>query len=342
MQVRILSIDGGGAKGIVSAIILEYIEGKLQELAKNPKVRLSDFLDFISGTAVGAITSSLIITPDKDGKPAYTMKDIVSAIFNFSNVYYREKNWKTLWGLTGPIYPYEKIELLHIKYFNHWKMKDLLLPIAIPGYDILNRKPIIFTNKNGSDEYEDYCVKDIVQGSCCSPHFIQPKEFRDGVNNNIIINANVFANNPSMIAYIEAGKTPTIINKFKRITPENTFLVSLGAGLSKYKKYTSKDVKHWNKGSWFHLLTSVNMQSSTIISEYEIKSLFKSYNMEDHYIRIEPDIMLGSQNIMDTSQKNMLHLMQDANNYIMNNKNILDNIALHLFNQDEKYSTMLF
>jgi hypothetical protein len=45
---------------------------------------------------------------------------------------------------------------------------------------------------------------------------------------------------------------------------------------------------------------------------------------------------------MDTSQENMLHLHQDAVNYVQANKHLLDDIALTLFNQDEKYSTMLF
>jgi len=342
MQVRILSIDGGGAKAIIPAIILQYIEAKLQELAKNPKVHLSDFLDFVAGTAAGAIISTLIITPNKNGKPAFYIGDVVNSLDNFAASYYRKKNWRTLWGYYGAQYPREQVEGVHIQYFDHWKMKDLLLPTAIPGYDILNRKPIIFTNKNGSTEYCDYFAKDVVQGSGASPHFINPKEFRDGIHKNIIINSNVLANNPAMIAYIEAGKTPQIIDKFKRVTPENTFMVSLGTGLAKYQKYTSKDVKHWNKSSWFSLLTSMNIQSSTILAEYEIRNLYKSYNMEDNYIRIEPEVIMGSSNIMDTSEKNMLQLRQDATNYIMANKKLLDNIALTLFNQDERVSKLLF
>lgn len=336
MQVRILSIDGGGAKGIVPAIILDYIEKKLQELAKNPKVRLSEFLDFVAGTAAGSIISSLIITPDSNGKPAFSMKDIIPIIFEFNEVLYQNK--RKYWKKTDL---QEKITGTHIKYFDHWKMKDLLLPIAITGYDILNETPIIFTNKDESKKYENLLVKDIVMGSCAHPVLMDPIDFRDGIGRHIIVNANVIANNPSMIAYIEASKTPEIIDKFKRITPDNTFLLSVGTGKTpRIEKFPG--IEKLSKNKWFDLLIKMNIQSSTIIAEYESRCMYESYNMKDHYIRIEPEIILSDFDILNSSEKNMLHLHQDAVNFVNGNKGMLDDIALHLFNQDERYSTMLF
>ena len=341
MQVRILTIDGGGAKSIIPAVILEYIEGKLQELAKNPKVRLCDFLDFVAGTAAGAIITTMMITPDEHGRPAYSAKQIVENLFDFGTVYYRKKDWRTLWGLRGAKYPEEAVNAMHIKYFNHWKLKDLLLPTAIPGYDILNRKPVIFTNKDGSNKHEDYFAKDIVRGSGASPAWIAPAEFRDGTHKNLIVNGNVIANNPAMIAFIEATKTPQIIDKFKRLTPDNTFLLSLGTGVSKFHQFNVRDVKRWNKGNWYDLLMSMGIESSTIIAEYKVRSFFDAFKT-NNYIRINPEIRLGEENIMNTSNKNLCNLLQDANNYIAANHELLDEIALHLFNQDERYSTMLF
>ncbi len=342
MQARILSIDGGGAKGIVPAVILEHIENKLQDLAKNPAVRLSDFLDFTAGTAAGALTSTMIITPNEKGRPAYTMKEIIDNLFIFSKVYYRKKDWRTLWGKTGSKYPAEEVIAAHLKVFDHWKMKDLLKPTAITGYDILNRAPVIFTNRDGSDKHTDYYVKDIVRGSAASPAWINPVEFRDGVNKNIIVNSNVIANNPGTVAYVEAGKTPEIVDKFKMISPENTFLISIGTGQTKLPSFSFDNVRNWNKSKWFDLVTSMSIQSSTILPHYKLRSLYDAFHCENNYIRLDPTIMLGSSNIMDTSNKNMRHLLQDATNFVMANKELLDDIATQLFNQDEKYSTMLF
>jgi len=54
---RLLSIDGGGIRGIIAAEILVQIEDALK--AHNPKwQRLSDYFDFISGTSTGSIIAA--------------------------------------------------------------------------------------------------------------------------------------------------------------------------------------------------------------------------------------------------------------------------------------------
>ena len=42
-KTRILSIDGGGIRGIIPAVILNYIEKGLQRQSGNPNATLSDF-----------------------------------------------------------------------------------------------------------------------------------------------------------------------------------------------------------------------------------------------------------------------------------------------------------
>jgi len=246
MKLRILTIDGGGAKGIVPAVILEYIEARIIEITGNPRVHLSDFLDFVAGTAAGSLTSTMLITPDKNGKPAYNTTEIIDKLFEFGSVYYQKKSWKTGWGRFGPKYPHEQVNDKHTEVFDHWRMKDLLLPTAIPTYDILNRKPIIFTNKENS-KYNELFVKDIVIGSNASPAWIKPAEFRDGIYKNVVVNGNTIANNPSTIAYIEAVKNTDLLKKYKKISPANVLLISLGTGLTKFPSYTMDNVKRWSR-----------------------------------------------------------------------------------------------
>ena len=58
-KVRILSIDGGGIRGILPGVILAKLESILQEKSKNKNLRLSDELDFISGTSTGGILACI-------------------------------------------------------------------------------------------------------------------------------------------------------------------------------------------------------------------------------------------------------------------------------------------
>src|SRR6056297_3544668 len=144
MKVRILSIDGGGVRGIVPAVILQYIEEKIQELTKDPEARISDFLDFTAGTSTGSIISSMVLVPNNECRPKYKMEDIVESYFGLADEVFKKDFWrdlKTVWGIFGPKYSNKYIDIQLLKKLDHWKMKDLLKPCAFTGYDIKKRKP---------------------------------------------------------------------------------------------------------------------------------------------------------------------------------------------------------
>ena len=50
---RILALDGGGTRGIVSLCFLEKMEETLRRRLGKPKLFLSDYFDLIGGTSVG-------------------------------------------------------------------------------------------------------------------------------------------------------------------------------------------------------------------------------------------------------------------------------------------------
>lgn len=112
--VTILSIDGGGIRGIIPATILEYLESQLQVIIilKNWKsygkkkkkkkrvgkgqkkvinklisfdklqeldgkeARLADYFDVISGTSTGGLVTAMLTAPDENNRPLYAAKDI--------------------------------------------------------------------------------------------------------------------------------------------------------------------------------------------------------------------------------------------------------------------------
>ena len=64
-KVRILSLDGGGMRGIIPATVLEYVENKIIEITKNKNARLADYFDLVAGTSTGGILSAFYLTPSK-------------------------------------------------------------------------------------------------------------------------------------------------------------------------------------------------------------------------------------------------------------------------------------
>jgi uncharacterized protein len=53
--LRILSIDGGGIRGILPGLMLASLERKLQEKTSDPRTRLADHFDLVAGTSTGGI-----------------------------------------------------------------------------------------------------------------------------------------------------------------------------------------------------------------------------------------------------------------------------------------------
>ncbi|XP_024020016.1 patatin-like protein 2 [Morus notabilis] len=74
--ITILSIDGGGIRGIIPGVLLEYLESQLQEL-DGKDVRLADYFDVITGTSTGGLITAMLTAPNKDNRPLYAANGIV-------------------------------------------------------------------------------------------------------------------------------------------------------------------------------------------------------------------------------------------------------------------------
>ncbi|KAI3807236.1 hypothetical protein L1987_23161 [Smallanthus sonchifolius] len=73
--ITILSIDGGGVRGIISSVILDFLETELQKLdGKN--ARVADYFDVIAGTSTGGIVTAMLTTPNEEGRPLFAAKDV--------------------------------------------------------------------------------------------------------------------------------------------------------------------------------------------------------------------------------------------------------------------------
>ncbi|MET4630908.1 putative acylesterase/phospholipase RssA [Bradyrhizobium sp. I1.8.5] len=57
-QKRLLSIDGGGIRGVLALAILRRIEDLLKRRCGRGDFRLSDYFDYISGTSTGGIIAA--------------------------------------------------------------------------------------------------------------------------------------------------------------------------------------------------------------------------------------------------------------------------------------------
>ena len=139
----VLSIDGGGIRGIIPALILEYIEEEMrQQLSKCNKpcqLRIANFFDLIAGTSTGGLIALALTKPDSSRKPAYAAKDLVTFyktegenIFNASTAHYILSGN----GWINKKYPADGIEKVLKRYFGCIKLCQATTNVLIPSYDM--------------------------------------------------------------------------------------------------------------------------------------------------------------------------------------------------------------
>ncbi|KAJ6858196.1 hypothetical protein NC652_040682 [Populus alba x Populus x berolinensis] len=75
--ITILSIDGGGVRGIIPSEVLSVLEAKLQKLdVDNKDARIVDYFDFIAGTSTGGLMTAMLTAPNDEKRPLFAAKDI--------------------------------------------------------------------------------------------------------------------------------------------------------------------------------------------------------------------------------------------------------------------------
>ncbi|HEX8117657.1 MAG TPA: patatin-like phospholipase family protein, partial [Pyrinomonadaceae bacterium] len=58
---KLLALDGGGIRGVLTLEILAEIQAKLQAaLGRNDKFVLADYFDYVAGTSTGAIIATCL------------------------------------------------------------------------------------------------------------------------------------------------------------------------------------------------------------------------------------------------------------------------------------------
>ena len=244
----ILSIDGGGMRGIIPAHIISRIDELIKEM--NEDKPLYSFFDLVAGTSTGglialAMTTSPLITnlkKEEGDDILYTYEtEPLSFIDKFKGKKQKEslnptlitkgtdcstlidiykKEGKNIFkaesrffgSLLKDKYDSKHIESFLFNTFKNSKMNQCLTPTMVVSYDASNGIPFIFN----SWEDKDYFVRDAARATSAAPTYFSPFNFydkKDKVTRHFI-DGGIIANNPVLMAYSEARKLYPNCKKF--------------------------------------------------------------------------------------------------------------------------------
>lgn len=79
---RILSLDGGGVRGLLSCGVLAELERRLQRRSGKPDFRLSDYFDLIGGTSTGSIIAAALAMGRSVEEVASLYRELAPRVFD--------------------------------------------------------------------------------------------------------------------------------------------------------------------------------------------------------------------------------------------------------------------
>lgn len=267
---RVLSLDGGGAKGF-------YTLGALKEIEALTGGKLCERFDLVFGTSTGAIIGALVGL-------GYSVDEIEKL--------YRE-HVITIVSRWLPSQKTAALEALSAEVFKDLKFDAFKTDMGIVGTRWMEERPIIFkTNPGqafaGKATFEPgfgCTISDAVIGSCSAYPFFQKKFVLTGSGQRIEVRDGGFvANNPTLYAIADATESLG----FPR---EDVRVVSIGVG-----EYPFPKLPAWSVRKWASKLPTVKLLQKTLeISTQSMDQLRKVLFREVPTIRInnqytQPDL----------------------------------------------------
>lgn len=186
---QILSLDGGGIKGVFSAAVLANLENDLN-------VSIADHFDLIVGTSTGGI---IAIGLSIGFKPIEILDFYVKnyeKIFN-KNVFTKVKH------LFRTKYSSDTLERILKKYFKEKRLADCKKRIVIPSYNLSDDDVYIFKTPHHERLRRDYKVPlwKVAMATSAAPTYFPSFT---GVDSIRLIDGGVWANNPTLVGITEA------------------------------------------------------------------------------------------------------------------------------------------
>lgn len=287
-QTRILTIDGGGIRGLIPARILVSLERKLQQHTGQANARIADFFDLIAGTSTGGLITCLLLTPGEVGQtPAFTAQEIVDLYLNHGAEIFDAplaKRIQSLNGLRDERYDARGLERLIDERVGDLRLSQLIKPCLITAYDVTRRKAKFFTQHDAGIDDKDYPIKVVARATSAAPTYFEAMPGENGRTPYAYVDGGLFANNPTMCAYVEAYRKLA-----GKPTAENMVILSLGTG-QVARSYPYHSVKDWGMVQWIRPLIDIMMASVSETVDYQMQQLFAAHGRSENYLRLQATI----------------------------------------------------
>lgn len=266
----ILSIDGGGIRGAIPAVVLREIE-------KRAQAPVCELFDVIAGTSTGGILALGLACPGEGGEPLYSAAKLLEMYQREGHTIFPSELLGAVRQLFGPKYPSRGRRRVLEQRFKTTRLSQALTEVIVTAYDIEGRKPVFFRRADARDSRDghvprDFLMSDVAMATSAAPTYFKPVQLADPADHGksmALVDGGVYANNPGMCGFVDRT---TVQGQ-----ADDALMVSLGTGRLT-KKIPYSKAKHWGLFGWGRHIINVVFDGVTESVEYELGQVLTDYH----------------------------------------------------------------
>lgn len=323
-KIRILSIDGGGIRGIIPASVLTHLESRLQIITGKSSTRIADHFDYVAGTSTGGIIALGLLTPAKNNpqRPRYRAQKLLDLYVEHGDEVFDTSFWSFInkaRGIFDERYSADGLETLLKSYFENTRLKQLIRPCVIPTYmiDGMERtsagkpkhktaEPFFFRSHRAQEESAtkyDFFVRDAARATSAAPTYFEPARVysKDKQSWYALVDGGLYANDPTMVAL-----TDVLAGESGADDPhvEDVAILSLGTGAAPVS-FPYADAVDWGYLSWAGPAINMAMRGSLQTVHFQLSNLFKNIGSGGQYLRVNPKLSNDNDAMDDAREQNI-------------------------------------
>ena len=288
--MRVLSIDGGGIRGLIPALVLAEIERR----AGRP---VSELFDLIAGTSTGGIIACAVCAPDpmRAEAVAALYEEEGPEIFDRS-VWQRIRSAE---GLLDEKYDATALDRVLERFLGGKRLAESRPELIVPTYDMSEPGPYFFkTSKARERRTEDVPLTVVARSTSAAPTYFEPLP----VDERALVDGGIFAVNPAMSAYAEV---------LRDHPGADVVLLSLGTGqITRRRRFA--DVDDWGLVEWARPILDIVFDGSSDAVDYQLRQALG----DGRYWRLQVELSRASDDLDDASPENLRELRGHAEELI--------------------------
>ena len=296
--MRVLSIDGGGIRGIIPAMVLAELEARSGRPA-------SDLFDLVAGTSTGGVIACALGTGRAARDLVRLYLDEGPEIFSRSLL----RRVVTADGIVDERYDDAALEAALDAYLGTTTLGGSSVDLLVTAYDLHARETVFF--KSWRPEWRDVLMRDAARATAAAPTYFEPLLLGE----RSLVDGGVFATNPAMCAYAEAARPD-------RAGREGDLrVVSLGTGRLT-RRIEHEDAQGWGQLGWVRPVLDVAFDGVAASVDYQLDQL-----LGERHHRFQVRLDRASDELDDASERNLALLQEHGRELIAARSAQLDAVA---------------